>query len=208
MPRPQSEAPRVVQRVDRLQDPVEIEERLAHPHEDDVGQALPVRGQAARGVADLVDDLGGLEVAGEAQLAGRAERAADGTAGLARDAQRVPLALPPAGRIVHEDRLDESAVGQSMEGLLGQAAVGEADLRVADGIEPERLVELGPEARRQRPDLGRGIGLAAPDGIGDLASPEARGATRGEPRLELASGEPREPGQGRYRRRRDRLDDR
>ena len=46
-------------------------------------------------MADLVDDLGRLEVAAEAELAGRAERAADGAAGLARDAQGVPLALPP-----------------------------------------------------------------------------------------------------------------
>ena len=51
-----------------------------------------VGGQAPGGVADLVDDLGDLEVAVEAELAGRAERAADGAAGLARDAQRVPLA--------------------------------------------------------------------------------------------------------------------
>ena len=156
MPRTQPEPPPVVQRIDGLQDPVEVEERLAHAHEHDVRQPLPVGGQAARGVADLVDDLGGLEVPGEAELAGRAERTADRAAGLARDAQGVPLALAPASRVVHEDRLDEGPVGQAVEGLLGQAAVGEADLGVADGVEPEGLVELGPEACRQRPDLGRG----------------------------------------------------
>ena len=56
--------------------------------------------------ADLVDDLGRLEVAGEAELAGRAERAADRAARLARDAQGVALALGAAGRVVHQDRLD------------------------------------------------------------------------------------------------------
>ena len=49
--------------------------------------------------ARLVDDLGRLEVAPEAELAGGAERAADGAAGLARDAQRGALAprQPRAG---------------------------------------------------------------------------------------------------------------
>ena len=50
---------------------------------------LPSAARRRDGEADLVDDLGGLEVAPEPELAGRAERAADGAAGLARDAQRV-----------------------------------------------------------------------------------------------------------------------
>ena len=82
----------VVERLDGGQDPVEVEQRLAHPHEHDVGQPLAVRDEAARGETDLVDDLGDLEVAPEPEFAGRAERAADRTAGLARDAQRVPFA--------------------------------------------------------------------------------------------------------------------
>ena len=99
MPRAEPEPPRVVERLDRGQHAVEVEQRLAHAHEHDVRQPLAVRGQPARGVADLVDDLGRLEVAPEAELAGRAERAADRAAGLARDAQRVPLARcrPRAG---------------------------------------------------------------------------------------------------------------
>ena len=63
--------------------------------------------ETARGEADLVHDLGDLEVASEAKLTGRAERAADRTTGLARDAQRVPLARSRPRRIVHQDRLDE-----------------------------------------------------------------------------------------------------
>ena len=93
---PEPEPPPVVERLDRGQHPVEVEQRLAHAHEHDVRQAVAVGREAARREADLVDDLGGLEVAPEAQLAGRAERAADGAAGLARDAQRVPLARAAA----------------------------------------------------------------------------------------------------------------
>ena len=52
----------------------------------------PAASRATR-APDLVEDLGGLEVALEAELAGRAERAADRAAGLARDAQRVPRPL-------------------------------------------------------------------------------------------------------------------
>ena len=92
VPRAQAEPARVVERLDRRQHPVEVEQRLAHAHEHDVRQALAVGREPARGVADLVDDLGDLEVAPEPELAGGAERAADGAAGLARDAQRVPLA--------------------------------------------------------------------------------------------------------------------
>ena len=43
---------------------------------------------------DLVDDLGGLEVAQEAQLPGGAERAAHRAAGLAGDAHGGALAAP------------------------------------------------------------------------------------------------------------------
>ena len=82
------------------------------------------RPRAGRPRTDLVDDLGRLEVAAEAELTGRTERAADRAAGLARDAHRVPLAGPAAGRVMHQDRLDERAVRQPVERLLGQAAVG------------------------------------------------------------------------------------
>ena len=92
MPRPEPEPARVVERLDGGQDAVEVEQWLAHPHEHDVRQALAVRNEAPRREADLVDDLGDLEVAPEPELAGGAERAADGAAGLARDAQGVALA--------------------------------------------------------------------------------------------------------------------
>ena len=123
------------------------------------------------GVARLVDDLGRLEVTPEPELASGAERAAHRTPGLARDAQRVPLARCAARRVVHQDRLDQRAVVESMERLLGLPAVGEADLRVGDRVEPERRRQRIAERRRQRPDRG-GLGHAAvlPDRIGDLAA--------------------------------------
>src|SRR5207344_1013365 len=79
------------QRGDGLEDAIEVEQRLAHPHEHHVGQPAAVAGQPARCRSDLVDDLGRLEVAAEAELTGRAERTADGAAGLARDAHGVAL---------------------------------------------------------------------------------------------------------------------
>ena len=89
------------------------------------------------GEPDLVDDLGHLEVAPEAELAGRAERAADRAAGLARDAQRMPLARTGPRRVVHQDQFDERAVGKPVERLLGQAAVRVLQLGIGDGVERE-----------------------------------------------------------------------
>ena len=103
--------------------------------------------EAPRREADLVDDLGDLEVAPEPELAGRAERAADGAAGLARDAQRVALARAGPRRVVHQHRFDERAVGQPVERLLGQAAVGFRELGLGDGVEAERGLELGAQRR-------------------------------------------------------------
>ena len=56
--RPEAEPRRVVERLDRGQHAIQVEQRLAHPHEHDVRQPLAVRRQPACGVADLVDDLG------------------------------------------------------------------------------------------------------------------------------------------------------
>ena len=157
---PEPEPARIGQGGDRLEHPVEVEQRLAHAHEHDVGQALAVGRQAAGRGADLVDDLGGLEVAGEAELAGRAERAADGAAGLARDADGVPLAVAGPGRVVHQDRLDQRAVGQPMERLLGQAAIGRPGSRSRAGCRTGRRRRARLEGRmaafgRRRPRAPR-----------------------------------------------------
>ena len=194
MARPQAEPLRIVERRDRRQHPVQVEQWLAHAHEHDVREALAVGGQAAGGVAHLVDDLGGLEVAPEPELARRTERAADGAPGLARDAQRVPLARRAAGRVVHQDGLDELAVVESMEGLLGQPAVGDAKLGVVDRVEAEVASQRRPDRNRQGPHLGR-IGQPAvlPGRIRDLAGAERGLALVRHPGGELVRGQPREP---------------
>ena len=78
--------------------------------------------------ADLLDDLGGGQVAGEAALAGGAERAGHAAAGLAGDAHRDPFARAVRGvvtaRVAHEHALDLRAVVQPPEGLAGRAGVG------------------------------------------------------------------------------------
>ena len=161
----------------------------------------PSRDQPARGEADLVDDLGDLEVAPEPELAGRAERAADGAAGLARDAQRVPLARARPRRVVHQDRFDQGAVGEPVERLLGQAAVGLAQLRVGDRVEPEGGLELRAQGGRQRQRLVDRADDAAPHRVGDLARAVAGSPRAAEPVAERIRGQ---AGQARARRRRSR----
>ena len=48
MPRAKAEPPRVVECLDRREDPIEVEQRLAHAHEHDVRDALTGLGQPAR----------------------------------------------------------------------------------------------------------------------------------------------------------------
>src|SRR5438093_353124 len=57
----------VVEALDRRPGGVAVRERLAHAHEDHVGDALRAR---VRGTHHLLHDLGGVEMALEARLAG------------------------------------------------------------------------------------------------------------------------------------------
>src|SRR2546422_1398685 len=151
------------------------------------------------GPTDLVQDLGGREVAAEAELAGRAERTADRTAYLARDADGVALAPAGPGRIVHEDGLDQVAVAEHVERLLGQPAVGGADLRRRERVDPERPVQLRSEIARQRPQLRHVASMPSPDRVGQLPGAVGRPAARGEPgpeRLRAQAGQARS---GRFR---------
>jgi hypothetical protein len=81
---------------------VEVEHRLAHAHQHDVRdrprRALLPAEQAVRD-PQRRDDLGGAEVAIEALLPGRAERAIERAAGLARDAERAPTRLGDVHRV-------------------------------------------------------------------------------------------------------------
>ena len=178
MPGPEAEAPRIGEGRDGLQDAIEVQQRLAHAHEDDVRQAPAAFREAAGGAADLVDDLGRLEVPPEAELAGRTERAADRAAGLARDAERVAFALAGARGVVHQDGLDQRAVRQPVEALLGQSAIADGELRIGERIDPERLAEAVTQPARQCPELVRDRCMQPPDAVLDLPHPVA-GLTAG-----------------------------
>jgi hypothetical protein len=133
---------------------IEVGERLAHPHRDDVGDALAARHELALPVADLIDDLSHREIADQAHLARRAERAGHRAAGLSREAHRI------AGAVVgHEDRLDVMPVVQ-LEQHLARLPVGALDLA-------HRLDRAPAEAPRQGvTEHLRKVGDAVPIGCG------------------------------------------
>ena len=157
--------PEVGQPPRRAEHLVEVEHRLAHPHEDgvvDLGRAPEVE--------RLVEDLRRGEVPAERHRARRAERARERAAGLRREAERAA-----AVAVAHEHRLDRVAVGGAEERL------DRAVLRLALGLDRERgeghrgrelvaqrarqvrhRVVAGRAARRPLPDLARAErGLAA-----------------------------------------------
>ena len=121
----------------RLEHVVEVEHRLAHPHEHDVVDRLD-----AAEVERLVEDLRRRQVAAEAHLTGRAERARQRAARLRRDADRAP-SVP----VAHEHRLDRMAVARAEERL--QRAVLRMRL-VLDRQRRERDVLREPRAERRR----------------------------------------------------------
>ena len=114
---------------------------------------------------------------------------------LRADAQRVPLAGGAAGRVVHQDRLDEQPVGEAVEHLLGQAAVGLADLasrRRCRSGRPRRAPSRRAAGSVRISANGR---LAAPPrGVEDLARPVRRLAALDEPGRELLGREPADAG--------------
>ena len=158
----------------RLHDGVEVQERLAHAHEDEVRQVTAAGCQAAPGVPDLVDDLGDVQVTLEPELAGGAERAPDGTAGLAADAQRVPLAPRAARRVVHQDALHEPPIGQLVQRLLRGAIVGDADLGRGQRIEAQSFGKPGPKRPAQGGHVVPPSCLRAPHRVGDLPGSKRR----------------------------------
>ena len=88
---------------------VEVEERLAHPHEDEMVDRLE-----PPEVQHLVEDLGGAQVAAEPHRAGGAERARERAARLRGDADRAA-----AVAVAHQHRLDRMPVGGAEERLHG-----------------------------------------------------------------------------------------
>src|SRR5712692_2936450 len=113
----------------------------------------------------LVENLRLREVAPEAHLAGRAERARERAAALRRDADRAPP-VP----VAHQHRLDGMAVTGAEQRLDGSVlrtrlvldlerrerhALGEA--RAQRGREVRHLLVAGRAARRPLPHLARAI---------------------------------------------------
>ena len=205
VPRPQAEPARVGQDGHGLQDAVEVQERLAHAHEDDVRQAAAaVGGEAAGGVADLVDDLGRLEVAPEAQLAGGAEGAADGAAGLAGDAEGVALAMDrPALRRRALAPGSASAPTRSGPRRTSRWSVFSVRPPSATLTSSSAIVSIRKaSARRDRSGAGRVrissavAACGAPDGVADLSGPIGRLTLGREPLLELAVGQAAQAGAG------------
>jgi hypothetical protein len=104
------ESLRVHEHIQGCRQAVPVQQRLPHPHEDDV---RPVTGRTAAGqkLTGLIDDLAGAQVASPAEHAGGAERAGERAPGLARQAQRV------AGGGRDQDRLHRFAIDQPPQEL-------------------------------------------------------------------------------------------
>ena len=75
------------QDVERRRDALEVEQRLAHPHEDQVEPLASACPRSARMASTWPTISPAVEVAARAPVAGDAEGAGQGAAGLARDAE-------------------------------------------------------------------------------------------------------------------------
>src|SRR5438445_13814023 len=154
----------------RADDLVVIEERLAHPHEDRASHR-PVRLAAHR--EHLPDDLGGVEVAAEAELTGGAESAGERAARLGRDADDVLLLLACVRAHVRA------------WGLAGDGDADGLDSRAVPQLEEvlEKAVR-SPLARRDAQRLGGGLQL---DALDQLAPDSTHGAEVALPALDCRS---------------------
>ena len=185
---------RVVERRDGLEHAVEVEQRLAHAHEHDVREARRRPAPRRRDRAPhLVEDLRGLEVALEAQLAGRAERAADRAAGLARDAQRVPRApaRPAPGSASAPTR--RSARRTAGGGPSRSARRRDDDRVVLDGRPAERVVDRGGQRPRQGRQARGAVAAPRPQACLELARPVCRLAALASQAIQWSAGHGRQP---------------
>jgi len=149
-------SPRIRQDVDGVQNRIEIVERLAHPHEDQVPHR---KTQDMTNDGPLDDDLGGREIADQAHPGRLAEGASPGAAELAGNAECVP--------IVHgyHDGFRAIAVGRRQRELPGTSVVLPGDDRRQ--LHPE---VLGNSLRQsgsgtefiQGTDVGRAGGIEVP----------------------------------------------
>jgi hypothetical protein len=152
-----------------------VEQRLAHAHEDDVARQI-VR-VPEDDLAHLARDLERREVPPESHPASGAEGASEGTARLARDAER------PAAAGGDEHRFDRLSVGQPPQ-ILPRAIGGNLLHLGREPRERECGVELQPERERQ-------LGGIAPCGDGRLpqAPEHLAAAIGGQPALGGPAGQ-------------------
>ena len=144
---------------------VEVDERLAHPHEDAVVDRLE-----PPEMERLVEDLRRCQVAAELHRPGGAERAGERATRLRRDADRASSVA-----VAHQHRLDRVAVVRAEERLDGAVArlllPGHGEGRERDAV-GKRIAEHGGHVRHRvvagdaprspLPDLARAVGgLAA-----------------------------------------------
>ena len=160
---------------------IQVEHRLAHAHEDDVADrartaahgAVLVRAQRLVREPELADDFSGAQVAVEALLARRTERAIERAAGLAGHAQR---AAPVFGNEHRLDRIRAVHLEQPFARAVGRRAVPDHHRRFDRGGGAELAAQvLGDIAHRG--EIGR---AAAMDPLQDLARAERLLAESGE----------------------------
>ena len=164
----------------RREDPIDVHQGLAHPHEDEV-----VHGLRPAEVEHLVEDLPRGEVPSEGHPPGRAERARQRAPGLRRDADRA-APIP----VAHQHRLDRVPVGGLEEGLHGAVArtlLGLGRQRRERDLGGERLPERAREvghrvvangaARRPVPGLSCAVGRLAELRDAPLQKVEVHAAT-------------------------------
>ncbi len=170
--RRQPEPRRVVEQATGAERLVVVVERLAHAHEDDVGDpALALGAKDAGEVQDLVDDLLGRQVPPQPEPAGGAEAAPDGAADLRRDADG------GAARHEHEDGFDRMAVRRREERLARRASRRGARLHLHERDRRQPLRQRLSQRPRERRD-GREVGdQAARERLVDLAR-AVRGLTQ------------------------------
>ena len=114
-----------------------VRQRLAHTHEHDVREASGAAGDFAvahggRCLANLIDDLGGREVAVEAALTRRTERAGHSAARLTRDTECRPIG------ITHQDAFEQRSVMCLPQGLASVARIA------------REVLDRGQQGREQR----------------------------------------------------------
>ena len=142
----------------------EVGEGLAHAHEHDVRHPAVTCG--AGGGDHLFDDLTGREVTVEAGLAGGAEAAGHGAAGLRTHTDRRPVGVE------HEHGLDLMTVVGLPQPLEGLALVGVLQLEL---VERQRgpLGDLGPQRLGNCRDLV-GVTEFVVEALPDLVDPVVR----------------------------------